>query len=147
MKIELNPEEGLQGFSYYRVSTPMQKSIPTQRAVCIDYARRHGLIIVKGFEEVGSALKPRPVFKEMIDRISEVNFIMVHFSDRLYKTMEDLNYISPLFNQNNVVLIISSLDKVKNPELVKSYLEAKEAILEWNNHIEFEIRRRGIDIS
>lgn len=82
---------------YMRVSTKEQEaegfSIPAQRRLLEDYARKQGLEVVEVFEDVETAKRSgRRAFQAMLDYLvvnPQVRHILVEKTDRLYRNFED----------------------------------------------------------
>jgi site-specific DNA recombinase len=90
-------------FAYARVSTPRQGergvSLTEQRDAIIHYAERHGLEIVRWFEERESASKRgRPAFTQMLRllRLQVARGVIIHKIDRGARNLEDWNDIGQL---------------------------------------------------
>jgi len=90
-------------FAYARVSTPRQGekgvSLVEQRDAITRYAERHGLEIVRWFEERESASrKGRPAFNQMLRllRLGVARGVVIHKIDRSARNLEDWNDIGKL---------------------------------------------------
>lgn len=90
-------------FAYARVSTPRQGekgvSLVEQRDAITRYAERHGLEIVRWFEEQESASKKgRPAFNQMLRllRLGVAHGVIIHKIDRSARNLEDWNDIGKL---------------------------------------------------
>jgi site-specific DNA recombinase len=90
-------------FAYARVSTPRQGekgvSLVEQRDAIARYAKRHGLEIVRWFEEQESASKKgRPAFNQMLRllRLGAAQGVIIHKIDRSARNLEDWNDIGKL---------------------------------------------------
>lgn len=90
-------------FAYARVSTPRQGekgvSLTEQREAITRYAERHGLQIIRWFEEQESASKRgRPAFNQMLRllRRGAATGIVIHKIDRSARNLEDWNDIGKL---------------------------------------------------
>jgi site-specific DNA recombinase len=90
-------------FAYARVSTPRQGekgvSLSEQRDAIARYAERHGLEIVRWFEEQESASKKgRPAFTQMLKllRLGVARGVIIHKIDRSARNLEDWNDIGKL---------------------------------------------------
>lgn len=90
-------------FAYARVSTPRQGekgvSLPEQKDAINRYAERHGLEIIRWFEEQESASKKgRPAFNQMLRllRLGSARGVVIHKIDRSARNLEDWNDIGKL---------------------------------------------------
>jgi len=90
-------------FAYARVSTPRQGergvSLTEQRDAITRYAERHGLEIIRWFEERESAsTKGRPAFNQMLRmlRLGVADGVVIHKIDRSARNLEDWNDIGKL---------------------------------------------------
>src|SRR5882724_4135451 len=90
-------------FAYARVSTPRQGekgvSLVEQRDAIARYSERHGLEIVRWFEEQESASKKgRPAFNQMLRllRLGAARGVIIHKIDRSARNLEDWNHIGKL---------------------------------------------------
>src|SRR5882724_2432754 len=90
-------------FAYARVSTPRQGekgvSLVEQRDAIARYSERHGLEIVRWFEEQESASKKgRPAFNQMLRllRLGVAHGVVIHKIDRSARNLEDWNDIGKL---------------------------------------------------
>lgn len=90
-------------FAYARVSTPRQGekgvSLQEQREAITRYAERHGLAIVRWFEERESAAKQgRAGFNQMLRllRFRAADGVIIHKIDRSARNLEDWNDIGKL---------------------------------------------------
>lgn len=90
-------------FAYTRVSTPRQGergvSLVEQRDAISRYADRHGMTIVRWFEEQESASKQgRPAFNQMLRllRLNVARAVVIHKIDRSARNLEDWNDIGKL---------------------------------------------------
>jgi len=90
-------------FAYARVSTPRQGekgvSLVEQRDAINRYADRHGLEIIRWFEEQESASKKgRPAFNQMLRllRLGVAGGVVIHKIDRSARNLEDWNDIGKL---------------------------------------------------
>lgn len=85
-------------FTYYRVSTELQdKGIDSQKLACIKYAKDNALEIVEEFSEEESAAKERPIFQMMLNRLKEVDGVLVFDLDRLTRDPYQLAKLLNLF--------------------------------------------------
>ena len=94
----------MKAVSYVRVSSKEQSekgfSIPSQRRLLREYAKKRKLALIREFEEIESAKKAgRKAFAEMMSFLKKnrnVEHILVEKTDRLYRNFSDLVKIAEL---------------------------------------------------
>src|SRR6185312_2878679 len=97
-------------FSYARVSSREQEregySIPAQRKLLSEYARKTGLTVVREFIDVESAKNPgRKQFGEMLELLRTdptCRVVLVEKTDRLYRNRADSIAFEELIEKNGV---------------------------------------------
>lgn len=108
---------------YCRVSTKDQvkgTSLDEQEAICLDFARRFKMKIVKIYKEDASAMKAmqREKFNSMVKDMQngEAKVILCAMSDRLSRNGGDAYVIQELIEDNNVTVVVA-IDNVilQNP--------------------------------
>jgi site-specific DNA recombinase len=104
---------------YIRVSKKdHENSLPTQRPIVEDYARRRGLDLVKIYEEKKSAFGKvdRQMFRQMIEHLRrpEIAGVIFHKVDRSARNMPDFVLLQSFFGQKDIRVIEGEFDTTKS---------------------------------
>lgn len=98
-------------FIYVRVSTEEQAkegySIEAQKKACREYAEKLGLHVVDEFPDEGETATAarRPKFQEMLDRLDEVEALIVLHTDRFARNEVDHFAVKALLKKADVRLL------------------------------------------
>lgn len=100
---------------YYRVSTTEQAergfSLESQKELCLEYAKKNGLEVVKLFSDAGESAKTadRRGLQELIkfcsDKRNKVDAVIVYKIDRLSRNVTDYAQISSLLQGLSITLL------------------------------------------
>jgi DNA invertase Pin-like site-specific DNA recombinase len=98
-------------FAYLRVSTKKQKTdgtIQNQRKTLKDFLVWHPNIdVVEWFSDDGiSAFKERPKFDEMMERVSEVQGVIIAKLSRIGRSVQQLEEIVRVFKSNEIAFVV-----------------------------------------
>lgn len=135
------------GFGYVRVSTDKQEELSpdSQEKLIKEYAKKHNIVILKIFFEIGvsgRSADKRPAFQEMIGAAKSkehpVDAILVWKYSRFARNQEEsIVYKSLLKRQNNVDVISISEPLIDGP-----FGSLIERIIEWMDEY-YSIRLSG----
>jgi site-specific DNA recombinase len=103
---------------YIRVSNKEhENSLPTQRPIVQDYARRHDHELVHVYEEKKSAFGKvnRKIFNEMIEHLrrEDIAGVIFHKVDRSSRNMKDFALLEELFNSKDIRVVEGEFDTKK----------------------------------
>ena len=98
-------------YIYCRAATPRvvhpSYSLDGQKEVLVSYARKHGLVISRVFQESCSAMAHRPLFSQMLQEIErgEADGILVHDISRLARSVADGQCIVDMLDRGLITQI------------------------------------------
>lgn len=135
---------------YIRYSTTNQReeSAEAQIRACEEYAKRHGLIIVKIYQDLGmsasKSIHKRKDFNNMINDSQNNDFdvVLVHKVDRFARAQIDYLKYEQKLNQNNVDLISVTQPFTNSPEgkIAKSVMVVMAEIFSENLGNEIRVK-------
>lgn len=132
---------------YTRVSSAMQLdgfSLDAQHRACIAYAHTHDLTVVATFTDEGHSARTqqRPAFRQMLDRASEFDVVIVHKLDRFARNVRDLLQVVDQLDAANVRLLsVSDNIDYSNPS-GRLQLSIMASVAEWGSrNLADEVRK------
>lgn len=117
-------------FAYYRTSSDIQKdSWQSQQLACREYSTENKLIIVEEFIEKGSAFSERPIFYAMLEKLSDVDAVLVFDLDRMVRDPNELGKVLDLFQSTGkkILQISSSIDPDRDEDMLLARIKTSVA--------------------